>query len=148
MSVEEHKELVRRWYEEGFYGDISIADEFFAPEWIRVHNDLERVEENMSTKRYKELTLIMREALPDGRWKVDRAFGEGNDLAVELTFSGTQTGMWFDNPPTGKTWKLTYHMFLKFESKKMVEMAWPSGTRRYENALIDGTLFKEQEELA
>ena len=146
MSVEEDKELFRRWYEEGFYGDISIADEVFPPKWVRVQNGLKRFEQKVSTKDYKDATLRMRVSLPDGRWTVDQMLGEGDTVAAALTLTGTQTGWWDDNPPTNNKWRMTYHLFLRFAAGKLVEMAGSSGTELYEGALIDGTLFKEQEE--
>lgn len=39
MSARENKALVRRWFEEGFFGDLSLADETFAEETTWVWND-------------------------------------------------------------------------------------------------------------
>ena len=54
MGAEESKELVRRWFEEGFFGDLSLADELFAPVFVRITDGLKRTEEKLTISDYKD----------------------------------------------------------------------------------------------
>ncbi len=147
MSVEENKELVRRWYEEGLNnGDVSTAEKLFAPEFVFAYQDLVPWEQKTTSEDMKEFIQKTRKVWPDGRWTVDQIVGEGDTVAVAVTLTGIHTGQWGDETPTNRKGRVTMHMFLQFVDGKVVKETQPSGYVRNIFALLDGTLFKEQEE--
>ena len=146
MSVEENKALVRRWFEEAHHGNLDVDDEILAPEFVTYTNAMERFESKGTPESHKKSIQQFLDSFPDGRWSIGHIVAEGDRVAVQVTFTGTHTGPWGDIPPTNKKGKITQHLFLRIVDGKIVEMENPSGVFRYGRALLDGTLFKEQEE--
>jgi predicted ester cyclase len=63
----------------------------------------------------------IREAMPDFHYTVDQVIAEGDWLAVRLTATGTQTGVFFGWPASNKraTWKEI--RYCRFDNNKTVE---------------------------
>lgn len=87
-----------------------------------------------------------RNAWPDGTWTVDQIVGEGDTVAVALTLTGTHTGQLGNHLPTNRKGRMTTIEFWTFNNGKVIRLSHSSGIGRYRHAMLNGTLFKEQEE--
>jgi steroid delta-isomerase-like uncharacterized protein len=90
MSIEENKELVRRYYLELMStGDLSFVDNYFAPEFEftnPTHQEPYRGEE------FKQLVTMLRGAFPDVKFSVEHMVAEGDTVVGHWTARGTHCG--------------------------------------------------------
>ena len=119
MGIEENKVVVRRIAEDVWnQGNTSLLPELLAPEYsYHAPNGLE-IEK---PEGYKRLVNIMKAAIPDRHMEVLSIIGEGNELAVQFSSSGTFTGKLLEWEPTGKSYKSKFANFYKFKDGKVIE---------------------------
>jgi predicted ester cyclase len=97
MSVEENKQLVRRYWDEIWNKrNLAILGEYYEPEEAAL---------------YREYLQSWERAFPDLQSTVERLIAEGEQVVAVMTFQGTHTGElsqdlheWLPKtlPPTGK----------------------------------------------
>ncbi len=120
MSTEQNKELVRRLIEEAFNrGNISLIDEFFAPDFV----EHEELPPGIPPGREapKQLTIMLRNAFPDFKATIDDIMAEGDKVVVRQTWSGTQNGEFMGIPPTGKSVSFGVIDIIRIAGGKLVE---------------------------
>ena len=121
MSVEANKTLVRRFYEEAWdQGDFGVADELFAPDYVR--HDLRAGDARPGPAGQKEIAAAFRGAFPDLRFSVDFVLGEGDLVAARWTASGTNTGAWNGIEPTDRAVTFSGVNVFRFSEGKAVEI--------------------------
>ena len=109
MSVEEHKALVRRYFEDAPYHP-DVCDEIYAPTF-RFHT-IQRAsitpQVTESTPQSEKAAYEWLKAVwsPDWRMTVDEMIAEGDRVMVRWTFYGTHQGELSGLPPTHK--QVTY----------------------------------------
>jgi predicted ester cyclase len=119
VSAEENKALFRRTYEELLNrGDLSVADELVAPEFVN-HEALPGRDRGPESMR--GLATMLRTAFPDLRFEIEELIAEGDVVAGRLTMSGTHEGPLMGTPPTGRSVRQDHMHFVRFESGKAVE---------------------------
>ena len=105
MSVEEHKALVRRYFEDAPYNP-EVCDEIYAPTF-RFHT----IQHASITPQVTESTPESEKAAyewlktvwsSDWRMTIDELIGEGDRIMVRWTFHGTHQGELSGLPPTHK----------------------------------------------
>lgn len=123
MSKEEkNKATIRRVFEEIFNkGNLSIAGEMIAPEWV-YHGPLG---EFKGVEGFKQIVGGVRQAFPDVHMTIDDMVAEGDKLAIRFTITGTSKGEFRGIPPTGKRVALPISIIYRFAGGKEVE-AWES----------------------
>ncbi len=101
MSVEENKELVRRY----FLADVAeikaaIAgnDKYHAPEFT-IHLS----SRDFSLKEYGEIANTLVTAFPDLKYTIEDMVAVGDKVVVRYRFIGTQRGAYRGITPTGKS---------------------------------------------
>lgn len=119
MSLEENKDLVRRYFAEIWNkGNLGAADEFFAPDYKRytvaVGNPLNR--ENQVAR-----IAAMRKSFPDIRVNVNDILAEGDEVSVRAVVEGTQWGDYMGIAPTGKHMVVSAFDIFKIQNGKIVE---------------------------
>ena len=102
MSTEQNEALVRRMVEELFNrGNVSLADEFLAPDFI------EREELPPGTPSGREgviqMTAMLRSAFPDFKATIDDIIAQGDKVVIRQTWTGTHKGEFMGVPPTGRS---------------------------------------------
>lgn len=101
-SVEEHKELVRRVYEDiRGAGDLDLIDDVFAADYVG-HDPTAAPPEVHGPDGFRRQTLAYRAAFPDLRFTVDSMVAEGDEVMVRWMASGTHRRSLAGEPPTGK----------------------------------------------
>ena len=118
MSAE-HKDLVRRWFQEVWNkGSVSAIDEMLAPDAV-VHGlgpaDLH------GPAGFKTFHAAYRDAFPDVAVQIDDILDEGHIVAVRWSGTGTHKGAGLGMPPTGKRAHFSGMTFVRVHHGKLVE---------------------------
>jgi predicted ester cyclase len=115
----ENKAVFRRGYEELLNrGNLSVADELIAPEFIN-HEAPPGKDRGPESMRW--LATMLRTAFPDLHFAIEELVAEGDTVAGRLTMSGTQEGPLMGTPPTGRAVRQDHMHFVRFRDGKAVE---------------------------
>ena len=100
VSANENVTLYRRVIEEGFSkGDLAVIDDVLSPDFT----EYEVVPgQRPGREGVKDVVGMMRTAFPDLHLTLQDAFTSGDQLCGRLTFSGTNTGPFMGQAPTGR----------------------------------------------
>jgi predicted ester cyclase len=108
VSLEDNKALVRRFIDEVMNtGNTAAVADFFVPG-------------SLFAGATEAMVTNFKTAFPDGRWTIDDMVAEGDKVAVRLTGSGTNTGSFRGQPPTGKSGSAAAMYFYKISQAKIV----------------------------
>ena len=121
MSAEENKTIVHRAEELWNTGNLAIADEVYAKNFVNHDPGAPDVRD---LETYKGFIAAVRTGLPDFHVTIEDMIAEGDKVAGRWTASGTHLGELIGIPPTGKqaTWTgMTIH---RFAGGKIVEAWW------------------------
>ena len=121
MSVDDNKELVRRFYEEVWdRGNTDFAFEVFADDYVR--HDLRATETLPGPEGQKKIADDFRAAFPDLRFVVDLIFGEDDYVVARWTASGTHSGRWGAVEQTGREATFSGVNIYRFENGRVAEI--------------------------
>ncbi len=121
MDVEANKALVRKYIELWDTGNLALADEVLAPDFVdHLHPELAPGPESV-----KQEVAIFRAAFPDANITVEQVIGEGDTVAFRFVLRGTHAGSFAGLPPTGKEVVMTGMDFVRIADGKVVEL-WSS----------------------
>lgn len=122
MSPEENKAVVERALAE-FYnpGDLAVADELFAPDFVNHDPVAPDVRDREGLKR---LTAAHHAAFEDYQTAIEELIAAGDKVVKRWTFRGTQQGEWNGIPPTGKQVTITGITIYRLEDGKIKECWW------------------------
>ena len=121
MSIEDHKALIRRFYEEVWNkGNLDAADTIFADDYVR--HDLRPGNPLPGPAGQKKIAADFRAAFPDLHMTIDVIVAEGAMIAARWTTEGTNTGQWGNIPPTGKRAKFSGVNIFRIANGKVVEI--------------------------
>jgi steroid delta-isomerase-like uncharacterized protein len=121
VGTEENKALVRRFYEEVWSkGNLDVADEVFAPDYVR--HDPRSAEAAPGPEGQKRVAGDFRRAFPDLRFEVQRIVAEGDLVAAWWNASGTHKGRWANVEPTGREISYSGTNFFRISGGKVVEI--------------------------
>jgi predicted ester cyclase len=100
MAVPRNEALVRRFYEEVWNeGTVEIAEEIFAPDYVR--HDLRPTRAGPGGAGMAAIAAAFRGAFPDLRMEIDLILSDGDLVAARWTSTGTFSRPWGDASPTG-----------------------------------------------
>jgi predicted ester cyclase len=118
MSVEENKEIVRRYQEIYNRNNLDALGEVVSEELLTP-----RIMPGIPTgiEGAKAAHQIMLTGFPDYQTIIDDLFGEGDKVAARITMSGTNTGSFMGIPPTGKYVSFTGIYIARLANGKIVE---------------------------
>jgi predicted ester cyclase len=118
MSVADNKQAIQRLYDETNAGNYDYLDELLAPDFRSIggagFRDLE------GPAAFKELTFTFLKSFPDLYFKVDELIGEGDDVLVSGTLSGTHKGDFYGIPATGRSVSWTGCAIFRFRGDQVV----------------------------
>jgi predicted ester cyclase len=114
MSVEENKEVVRRWNEEGWSeGNLDVIDELAAEDYIHHRSGLDRA----GTKQNRAETL----AAFSGGITLEKIVGQGDMVAVSWRMHYRQTAEFKGVAPTGEEGTIHGISMYRLADGKIVE---------------------------
>jgi steroid delta-isomerase-like uncharacterized protein len=115
MTTEQNKAIVRRFIDEIFVQgrletiDELLADDFVPHTWPSTGHPKDDL---------KNATSRAHGALTNPRFTIDDMIAEGDQVAVRLTTSATQTGEFMGMPPSDKTYEIEeIHVFRLMDGK-------------------------------
>ena len=117
MSTKENENIVRRYLDEVFKGNIDAAGELLADNYICYEPGEEpanRAATIASNKAY-------RKAFPDMRLSNVQITGEGDTVTVRSKFEGTHRGEFAGMPASGNKFSLPYTIHFRVANGKIVE---------------------------
>jgi steroid delta-isomerase-like uncharacterized protein len=116
----ENIELYRRFIENGVgIGRLDTIDEALADDIV-----LPTIESIAPPNRegLKLVNQSFRAAFPDLHARIDQVYAFGDWVAAKLTWTGTNTGEFNGQPPTGKTVSITELEIVRFENGRVVDL--------------------------
>jgi len=115
MTTEEHKMIVRQFFEEAWnQQSLHVVDEIFAPTVIFNGQAVTR-------EALKQALAGRRVAFPDIQVTVDDQVAEGEKVSTRRTWRATHKGPYRGVAPTGKAVKWTQISVVRFSQGKIVE---------------------------
>jgi len=93
-------EYQRKWTDSVNRGDVSGADEAFAPDCV-IHITGSPVPE-LDLAGFKQMVSALLAAFPDLRFTIEDHINAGEKVATRWVAEGTNTGPFAGAPPTGK----------------------------------------------
>ena len=104
MSAE-NEAVVRRAFDEIAQGNLDVADEIIAPEYVR--HDLAGGPDAHGPDGVKRLIAGLRTAFPDIKTTIEDIFADGEKVVVRFSVRGTHSGSFMGIAPTGReaTWR-------------------------------------------
>ncbi|MBI4258264.1 MAG: ester cyclase [Thaumarchaeota archaeon] len=116
---EKNKVLLRRFYYEVIGdGNISLIDEFFAPNFVD-HSFAPGKDAGLDD--VKRAFIAFRKAFPDTRVTVEDMLAEGDKVVARFTWRGTHRGEFMGLAPTGKKVAMNVIDIIRISKGKVVE---------------------------
>ena len=111
MTTERNKNIVRRYFEEGFNrGDVASCREFIAPSFVS--HDASLLGLPAGFEGYRHLVEIHRQGFPDLRFKIEEMILNVDRVVVRWTWRGVHQGYFMGLDPTDLTVTVTgIHIF-------------------------------------
>ncbi|MBX3155335.1 MAG: ester cyclase [Deltaproteobacteria bacterium] len=98
---EENKAVVRRAFEELFNrGDLSVADEVFAADFVG--HDPALAQDMHGPEEFKHFVRMYRSAFPDLQLTIEDQISDRDEVVTRFTARGTHLGELNGIPPTGR----------------------------------------------
>ena len=105
MSIEENKDLVRRYCEQVVYtGAVEEVPRFVSPDYVEV---LDNQRYAVGIEGAKEHIRGVRQTYPDLHLTIEQQIAEGEWVVSRVTMRGTHQGEWLGIKPTGRSVKMT-----------------------------------------
>ncbi|GHO98081.1 hypothetical protein KSF_081290 [Reticulibacter mediterranei] len=118
MDLEANKALVRRYIEMWETGNVALADEILAAEYV----DHTHPDRTSGPESVKEEVLAFRAGFPDVRITIEQMISEENTVAFRFVLRGTHQGTFAGFAPTGREAILTGVDFIRIAEGMMVEL--------------------------
>ena len=100
MSAEEHKALVRRWWDGLNQGNADeLIDEIYAPDYVL--HDPSLPQPVTGLHGIHEFIAAITAAFPDAHTTIEDLVAEGDRVVQRITFRGTHQGEFMGVPATG-----------------------------------------------
>ncbi len=123
-TLEENKQLVRRFVEAQNIGNLDVYDNLLAADFVR-HNTTSG-QDLHGREAYKAFLQEDQQVFPDFKANIEMILAEGNMVALYGTMSGTQRAQKGPFPPTGNTFETKIVGFFQIEQGRIAEL-WVEG---------------------
>ncbi len=119
MSIQENKDIARRFNLVWGNAGLDIIDELAAPE-LTVHYPIfpQVIRGPVS---FKQLMTTFHVAFPDASITIDDEIAEDDKVVIRWTFSGTHKGRLMNIPPSSKQVRWTGITIYKIKNGKVIE---------------------------
>ncbi len=117
---ERNKELIHRMNDEVWTkGNLEIMDQLFSTDFVQ--HFLPVGSETKGLVKFRESVRNHRQAFPDWAEEIKQIVAEGDLVATHFTSTGTNTGSFLGNPPTGKQIHINEMSIYRIVDSKIVE---------------------------
>ena len=114
MSLEENKEVVRRFVEAYNKRNLDAFDDLLAPDYFDHTNQV-------GVEGLIQLMNMAFKAFPDFHETIEEIIAEGDKVWARIIFEGTHTGEWMGLAPTGKKVKTEMVDIFRIVNGKLIE---------------------------
>jgi len=119
MSVEENKEVVRRFVEEVLQKhNLSVIDDIISEDYLLHDPDGRQIKGPEGFRQLAQNNLV---GFPDVWYTINDIIAEDDKVVVRYTRTGTHTGEYRGIPPTGKQTTLPVAFFYRIADGKIIE---------------------------
>jgi len=119
MTIEENKNIARRFIQVWGNGDLNMIDELASPS-LAVHYPV-FPQVIQGREMFKKVMAGFRSAFPDSALKVDDEIAEDDKVVIRWSFSGTHQGNLLGIPPTGKKARWSGITIYRLSEGKIIE---------------------------
>ena len=120
-NVDRNRELALLANEEIWNrGNFDNLEEMFADNFVE--HFLPFGTQTVGLEKFRKNTVAHRAAFPDWTEAVNMVIAEGDYVALQFTSTGTNTGRFLDNPPTGKKVHINEMTIFRIVEGKIVEL--------------------------
>ena len=121
MSLEENKEIVRRFFHGAWdRGDFALIDQL-VPLGAIDHSTVGGKEAGTGSESFKQIVTMFRSGMPDIQVTIEHEIAEGDIVVHHWTLRGTHTAPIMGTPPTGKRLALTGMSVVRLSDNKIIE---------------------------
>jgi predicted ester cyclase len=117
LSSEEHVAIMRRWFTEGWRGDVAMADEIFGP-------DLTTNGIVVGIARPKRNIASRLSGFPDVQTVIEDVIAVDDKVVLRILWHGTHTGPYSGIPATGKPVQVRELLIWRFGQGGKVQEIW------------------------
>ena len=121
---EQNKAVVRRWIAGLNAGDLDVADEIYAPDFVM--HDPGNPDRLLGPEGTKQGFAAFLAAFPDLHVTIDDIIAEGDKVVWRVSLTGTHKGEFLGIAPTGKQITNTGITIVRMVDGKFVE-GWQNG---------------------
>ena len=140
MNTESHKSLVHKYIELWNTGNLALADEVLASDFVdHSHPDF-----SPGPATVKKAVSDFRTAFPDAYVTIEQMISEGDIVALRLVLRGTHQGNFAGFLPTGKQVVLQSMDFMRIANDKLIELWNCSDTLNWVLQLGANVSFPEE----
>jgi steroid delta-isomerase-like uncharacterized protein len=97
MSIEQHKTVVRQYYQAHTSGDLTLVDQLLAPDYVH-HDPVPGMRRDREGA--KQTIAVLHQAFPDGQFTLEHLVAEGDIVVGHWTFRGTHQADYRGVPAT------------------------------------------------
>jgi steroid delta-isomerase-like uncharacterized protein len=119
MSATTNKLVMERFLEFINTASEKLAAELISPD--AAFHVPGRPEPVQGPEGYLEIIAMMRAGFPDIQWTLEEMIAEDDKVAARFTMRGTQQGVFFGVPPTGRKINVQAMNFYRLSGGKFVE---------------------------
>ena len=119
MSTEDNKAVVLRLAHAVNSGNLDAVDEVFTTDYVR-HDPYDLIRD-AGVQEYKQAFARIHHAFPDAHWTVEELLEDGDRVIGRWTFRGTNTGPFFNLPPTGRVVTYPIIAIYRIENGRIAE---------------------------
>lgn len=118
MDIEANKAIVRRYVELWSTGNLALADEVLAADFV----DHTHPDQAPGPESVKEAVAAFHIGFPEVHISIEQMIAEDDTVAFRFVLRGIHQGVFAGLPPTGKEAVLTGADFIRIAAGKMVEL--------------------------
>src|SRR5262245_2834263 len=118
MSIEENKEIVRRYQEAYNTANLDALDAVVDPD-VLTPNMLASVPRGLEGAKLVHQKTLM--GMPDYHTAIEDLIAEGDKVVARVRITGTHTGDFYGIPPTGRHIDLSGIYIVRIAAGKIVE---------------------------
>jgi len=112
--------LVEKSLEVWNKGNMALVDNIYAPQ-VKLHFVDQVKPELVGTEAFKEYVNFLRTAYPDMKYESDELIVSDDKVITLMKFTGTNTGLRGDMPPTGKKVEVSRILISRVDGGKIAE---------------------------
>jgi predicted ester cyclase len=120
-----HEQVIQRLVDDVINdGETESLEEIFAPGYVGHLPASETTWPGLTIDSYRELAILLHNAIPDIRVTPEIVISSGERLAMRATLRGTFEGEFYDFSPTGQPLSIVFTVIYRFDDTGKIAEEW------------------------